>query len=70
MLDKHGKRRLNAFEKRSRFIRTMICMVFCLVIACWVLIGIVAVKGAALIGEHGVKAVAERVWCGKNNSCL
>lgn len=41
-------------------------IVFVVIIAGWIAMGVIAYKSVDAIDKHGLKGVAERVWCGKS----
>jgi hypothetical protein len=48
----------------------IIIAVFLIIIAAWVVMGVVAVHEGHQIAQHGLKSVIEGVWCGPGKHCL
>jgi len=46
-----------------------VCVVFALILAWYVFLGVLLVKGYDKIDEVGLKGAMESVWCGKQVDC-
>ena len=59
-------RQTNLFDIMFGVITAFIAVVFICIIAFYVMTGIFVYKAADQVQQHGIKSVAESIWCGKN----
>ena len=61
----------NKFEKRFNvmwnFTIGIIVFVFIMIIAAWIVMASLAIKGAKEVKQHGLKSLVEEVWNGKES---
>jgi len=65
------------FENSRRLVNFMIkaaiafiAVVFCCIVAFWIIVSSYAINTSMQIEKTGLKSVVESIWCGENKQCL
>ena len=54
---------------KNRLAKSVIGIIATIIVAGWILLGIIVVKTINHIDENGIKGATERIWCGRNQDC-